>query len=305
MRRLIPDLFHIAALADWEKAQAHGQYARSTRGVSLADVGYLHASFAWQVEPVARAFYGDCEDPLVLLQIDPDLVGAEIRMEALASGEHFPHLYGPLPVQAVVAVLPFHRVDGEFRLPATLTSPAAPGSAAFRNVEIKARCPRPGAMLTTLLALGAVSHGVDTQLDSYFDVPYGRLKVRQGALENAVVHYLRPDQPGPKESQVRLCETTVEQAAALAALLTAALTVAVVVDKTRHILWIDNVKFHLDQVHGLGSYLEIEAIDREGLRTHAHLQEQCAGYVAALGLGAEQLEARSYRDLLGERRTGT
>lgn len=107
MRRLLPDLFHLADRAAWERATRVGSYDRSTRAASLAEVGYLHACFFWQVDGVAARFYADCADPLVLLRIDPDAVGADIRVEPDDEGGHFPHIYGPLPVAAVVEVMDF------------------------------------------------------------------------------------------------------------------------------------------------------------------------------------------------------
>lgn len=84
----------------------------------------------------------------------------------------------------------------------------------------------------------------------------------------------------------------------LLALLTAALGVTVTVDKLRHILWIDTVKFHVDTVAGLGNFLEIEAIDLTGAIGRDHLVRQCQDYIALLGVEPSDLEPRSYSDLL-------
>ena len=87
----------------------------------LAEEGFIHCSHAHQVVPVADAIYRGTPG-LVLLVIDPAAVRAEIREEALCnSGERFPHIYGPLNVDAVVDVLPFEpTADGSFELPASL-----------------------------------------------------------------------------------------------------------------------------------------------------------------------------------------
>ena len=129
-------------------------------------------------------------------------------------------------------------------------------------------------------------------------VGQGRLKLRQGNIENSLIHYARPDQSGPKESQVTLYETS--QAGQLLAVLTAALAVLVVVDKRRQILWIDNVKFHVDDVTHLGSFIEIEAIDRTGDIGREALLRQCEAHMQALGIEHSDLEARSYSDLLSD-----
>jgi uncharacterized protein (DUF952 family) len=72
----------------------------------LAEVGFIHCSTRDQVEGVANTAYSDA-GPLVLLTIDPDRVAAAIRQEPADDGESFPHIYGPLPTEAVVAVQPF------------------------------------------------------------------------------------------------------------------------------------------------------------------------------------------------------
>ena len=100
-------IYHIAAAADWEQAQRDGQYTTSTRGLTLAEQGYIHASTAGQVALVANAFYRGVPD-LVLLVIDPERVGPEIRYEPVPGQDQpYPHIYGPLNTDAVVAVLPF------------------------------------------------------------------------------------------------------------------------------------------------------------------------------------------------------
>ena len=101
-------IFHIATLADWEAAQASGAYTTSTRGVSLEQEGFIHASRADQWEGVRAAFYADVAEPLVLLEIDTDLLDVPVVEELPAPGmtETFPHVYGALDPAAVVAVRP-------------------------------------------------------------------------------------------------------------------------------------------------------------------------------------------------------
>ncbi len=74
------------------------------------------------------------------------------------------------------------------------------------NVEFKARCADPGAMLDRLIRLGARSQGIEEQVDVYYRVPKGRLKLRRGPIENNLIHYVRPDVAALKESDVRLVE---------------------------------------------------------------------------------------------------
>lgn len=111
--------YHLALAADWDAAVAEGSYRISTRGRTIDEVGYMHGSFAAQVLPVAEAFYADVAEPLVLLEIDADRLAEPVRVEeAPGTGQEFPHVYGALPVAAVVRVLPFERdANGAFVLP--------------------------------------------------------------------------------------------------------------------------------------------------------------------------------------------
>jgi glutathione S-transferase len=98
-------VFHLALASDWEGAQAVGDYRVSTLGVTLEQEGFLHAAFAHQWEGVRERYYADVVDPLVLLGIDPDLLDVPLVVETPeGADEAFPHIYGPLPVAAVVAV---------------------------------------------------------------------------------------------------------------------------------------------------------------------------------------------------------
>jgi len=118
------------------------------------------------------------------------------------------------------------------------------------NIEIKARCADQQAIRDILRARGADFRGIDYQIDTYFNVGSGRLKLREGNIENALVYYERNDQAGPKEAHVTLYQTTPDSG--LKEILTKALSILVVVEKQREIYFIENVKFHLDTVAGLG-----------------------------------------------------
>ena len=100
-------IYHIATAADWERAVRDGQYTMSTRGLTLAEQGFIHASTADQVALVANAFYQG-EPDLLLLVIDTDLVGPQIRYEHVpGQASPYPHIYGPLNLDAVVETRPF------------------------------------------------------------------------------------------------------------------------------------------------------------------------------------------------------
>ncbi len=132
-------IYHLALAEEWQEAQRQGSYRRSTRGLSLEQVGFIHASRADQLAATYRRFYGDA-GPVTLLTIDPQQLTAPLRYEpapqrggdagsdrsAEAGGEEraekvgdesseggekgnelFPHIYGPLPLEAVLNAEPF------------------------------------------------------------------------------------------------------------------------------------------------------------------------------------------------------
>jgi len=98
-------IYHLALVRDWEAARATGQYAVSTLGRTLEEVGFIHASRADQWAGVRERFYAGVTEPLVLLVIDPSRLAAEVRDEPVPGlTETFPHVYGPIEVEAVVEV---------------------------------------------------------------------------------------------------------------------------------------------------------------------------------------------------------
>jgi glutathione S-transferase len=100
-------LLHLAVAAEWERARARRTYERSTIDTSLEEEGFIHCSFPDQVQATADRYYRGRDD-IVLLRIDPDRLdpGVEVVVEAARSGERFPHVYGPIPVDAVTSVEP-------------------------------------------------------------------------------------------------------------------------------------------------------------------------------------------------------
>jgi predicted adenylyl cyclase CyaB len=168
---------------------------------------------------------------------------------------------------------------------------------AHLNVEIKARCPDATHIRDVLQAHRAVFKGLDHQVDTYFRTPAGRLKLREGIIENHLIYYERPDQQGPKCSKVMLYDTS-RDAAPLKEILRKAYGVLVAVDKQREIYFVDNVKFHIDTVEGLGRFTEIEAIDKDGTIGQARLDEQCRHFCEQFRIKPEDYISCSYSDLL-------
>jgi predicted adenylyl cyclase CyaB len=164
------------------------------------------------------------------------------------------------------------------------------------NVEIKARTKAIKTIRKLLENQLARYVGLDHQVDTYFKITQGRLKLREGEIENALIHYARSNQAGPKTSEVLLYQSPTNSS--LKAILTAALDTLVVVDKMREIYFIDNVKFHLDKVTDLGTFVEIEAIDRDGSIGQEELTRQCQYYIELFQIEEEDLIPNSYSDLL-------
>lgn len=103
-------LLHIAHRADWQEAlRDGGRYTVSTRGHTLDDVGYVHASYPEQVDDVARYVYRDDPEELCVLVLEPALIrqdGVRVEHEDGGNGELFPHIYGPIERSWVVDVRP-------------------------------------------------------------------------------------------------------------------------------------------------------------------------------------------------------
>jgi adenylate cyclase class IV len=166
-----------------------------------------------------------------------------------------------------------------------------------RNLELKARCADLIAAQETVRRLGAVPGGLELQVDTYFIVPKGRLKLREITGQPAVlIWYDRPNQDGVRASGYYLAP--VPDPLVLRAALASALGVRGEVHKERDIYLWQNVRIHLDEVAGLGSFLELEAVlspmDDEAM-SRARLEQLCR----ALAIETAETEAASYADLLG------
>lgn len=108
--RLFPQgrlIHHLALAEEWRAARGAGVYERSTRGLALEQVGFIHASFEHQLAATHARFYADAPE-LLRLVIDPAQLPVPLALEAAPGGiELFPHIHGPLPIDAVVAVEPY------------------------------------------------------------------------------------------------------------------------------------------------------------------------------------------------------
>jgi uncharacterized protein (DUF952 family) len=98
-------IYHLTEPARWAQSQLEGVHTGSSRGVELADEGFIHASTGTQWRATRERFYGDLPE-LLLLHIEESLLGdSEVVYEQLGDApEPFPHIYGPVPLAAVVEV---------------------------------------------------------------------------------------------------------------------------------------------------------------------------------------------------------
>jgi uncharacterized protein (DUF952 family) len=130
-------IFHLAFASDWAAAQEAGAYTVSTRGRTLADEGFIHCSRGDQWTGVRDRFYSDVAEALLLLQIDTDRLDVPVLDEAgePGSAETFPHVYGPIPLDAVVKAMP---------VPAASAAAVQPSSATTTPTTAARPKPAPG-----------------------------------------------------------------------------------------------------------------------------------------------------------------
>ncbi len=165
------------------------------------------------------------------------------------------------------------------------------------NIELKIRYGDLDRARAAALTLGARPAAIEQQRDTYFNVPHGRLKLREVPGETALlIAYQRPDQAVSRRSEYYLVPAP--EPHLLKAALTAALGVRGEVTKEREILLWQNVRIHLDRVDGLGALVEFEAVLGDG-ETESAGHERIAQLLAAMGVSTAEHLAGSYADLLG------
>jgi len=162
------------------------------------------------------------------------------------------------------------------------------------NYEFKARIRDEQRVRDALKTLNARSIGTDHQVDTYFRVPAGRLKVREGRIENALIFYRRSNARRARQSAVEMM--LLPRRNSLRVILARALATLAVVDKRREIYFVKNVKIHLDRVRQLGKFLEVEAISRTG--DVKKIRSQARHFQQLFGVTAKDIVAESYSDLI-------
>ena len=124
----------------------------------------------------------------------------------------------------------------------------------------------------------------------------GRLKLREGNIENNLIYYERNNDTGPKDSHFQLIK--IEDAKNLKEVLAKTNGIKTVINKKREIYYIDNVKFHIDEVTNLGSFVEIEAGNMLADFSKEQLKGQCEQYLQLFEIQESDLINISYSDML-------
>ncbi len=166
------------------------------------------------------------------------------------------------------------------------------------NLELKARIANVDFTRERVRALGAERQGAEHQVDQYYQVPGGRMKLRRSSLDGAhLIVYLRPD-------DVSACVSTfhrlpVDHPKPLADTLETVFETGPTVDKQREVWWWKSVRIHLDRVEGLGEYIEFEArLDKIG--DHAEAQQLVDQLTHQLGIESSNLISSSYGEMICE-----
>src|SRR5208337_4305474 len=162
------------------------------------------------------------------------------------------------------------------------------------NFEFKARLKDEQQVRAALKRLHARFIGTDHQIDTYFRVPGGRLKVREGRLENALIFYRRSNVRRARQAAVEMM--LLSRRNSLRSILARALGTLAVVDKRREIYFVKNVKIHLDRVRQLGKFVEVEAISHPG--EVKKIRSQARQFQKLFGITAKDIVAESYSDLI-------
>lgn len=167
------------------------------------------------------------------------------------------------------------------------------------NVEIKARVHDFSALRSRAEQLSDTVVQVIPQVDTFFFTAKGRLKLRElGPSNGQLVYYERPDRGGPKRSDYHIFETRDPEP--LKTALTLALGVRGVVRKVRHLYLVGQTRLHLDNVEGLGQFMELEVVLRPP-QSESEGQAIAAGLMSRLGIDQADLLKGAYMDMLESR----
>ncbi len=170
-----------------------------------------------------------------------------------------------------------------------------------RNIELKARVEHLAIFRARLELLGATGPEELRQTDTFFAVPSGRLKLREfGDQTGELIFYVRADTPGPKLSEYQ--RAPISNTAMVRDLLGRSLGIRATVRKTRTVFLLGHTRIHLDEVEGLGAFVELEVVLRDD-QSDVDGERVAVSLLDALSIPAADLIAPAYVDLLLETQT--
>ena len=165
----------------------------------------------------------------------------------------------------------------------------------MKNLEFKANCDSLDVLRQRLVALQAEHRRTMKQLDTYFNIPQGRLKLREiSAHEATLIYYERSDLAKSRYSNYQICD--IPEPMAFKQIATIALGVKAVIEKQRELWMFGDTRVHLDEVRDLGQFVELETVIRNQTEGEAQAEHQLVKN--ALGITDEDLVSVSYSDLL-------
>ncbi len=164
------------------------------------------------------------------------------------------------------------------------------------NIELKARCADLKAFEAKAQKLDHIFDGLDRQTDTFYNVPQGRLKLRESTLYgNFLIPYLRPDDSGPKRSDYILLP--VSDVVATKRILDNMFGGQLLIKKTRKIYLYENVRIHLDQVESLGRFIEFEAVVKSEAEVDAN-RKKLDHLIKYFGVSKKDFVSSAYVDLI-------
>lgn len=164
------------------------------------------------------------------------------------------------------------------------------------NIEIKARVRDAAQIRARAASLSDVPVELIPQEDTFFNVPQGRLKLRVLAPDRGqLIYYRRSDQGGPKRSDYHIAETADPDS--LKHVLDLAYGIRGVVKKTRYLYLVGQTRIHVDDVEGLGQFMELEVVLREG-QGDAEGEAIAEDLMTSLGVKRADLIEGAYMDMI-------
>ncbi len=165
----------------------------------------------------------------------------------------------------------------------------------MKNLEFKANCDSLNLLRQRLDNLQAEHRRTMKQIDTYFNVPQGRLKLREiNTHEAELIYYERSDLAESRYSNYQICD--IPEPVAFKQIATMALGVKGVVEKQRELWMFGDTRIHLDEVKDLGQFVELETVIHSQTEAEAQTEHQLVK--DTLGIKEEDLVSVSYSDLI-------